>query len=193
MGNHVAKLFQRQRRHGQRVRGVPGTMFHDGRRGPDRVGNHCRPAVLVRAGSGDAERAVLTQRVHVDQVKTDVVAGRFLHHDRRPGVAQGQAGESGVHESVDLFLGRFGQMRDVLAADDHPAANRPRLDQCVDHVDCTEHAGTGVADVEHQGIVKTESLFQSYRRTGLVGHAIGAVESGDVRADHQVDVFGRVA
>ena len=51
--------------------GVRGGMGHDGRRDLDGVGVHGRPAMLPLGGLGNAEAAVLAERVQLDVVKAD--------------------------------------------------------------------------------------------------------------------------
>src|SRR5262249_46452890 len=98
-------------------------------------------------------------------------------------IPQGQAGQAGVQETLDLFLSRFREMGDIFTTDHHNAVGGARFEEAIGYVDPGTDAGTIVRDIESHGLLETHHGFELDRGRGLKGESDGAVGSGDVATD----------
>ena len=123
-----------------------------------------------------------------DDVDTRGAVGCPFHDHRGTRVPQRERGELLAEQGADLPRRVPAQVRDVLAGNDHAAADLAAADEIGEDEHPGQHAGTRVGQVEVHGLRGADRLFdvQAERRLeGLPGPTPGP---GDAGADQHLEV-----
>jgi hypothetical protein len=134
---------------------------------------------------------VFGQRRESGHLDAGGAVGRPLENRRGAGVPERQRGKLIVLDRANLTRGIASQLRDVLAADDHPAPGPALPDHVVEDEDAGHHPCAGVRDVKAQRALRAERFLERHAQGRLELHPQPADVVGDARDDQHVEVLRR--